>query len=131
MFQFAFDRRLRRCLNGLFKPVITQQTVRVIDPGKIVRVLRDLKISGLGHRMRRQKFRYYTLGCLVPVGAARLGKQVCKFLAFACRLSHRLQTEIANQPRAETFPLFYSHRIEGTAVRVDADEEFVFRFKIL
>jgi hypothetical protein len=77
-----------------------------------------------------KQLRYDAFGCCVPVGAARLGKQIREIFAFTRPLGHRLQAEIGNQPRTKTFPLFNPHRIECTAVRINPDEKFVFWLEV-
>ena len=91
----------------------------------------NLKAPVLNHRVRRQQLCQNTLNCFVPIKPARFGKQICEVFTLPCRLSYRLQSKIGNHPRTKTFTLFYSHRIEGTAVRINTNEKVLFRLKIL
>jgi hypothetical protein len=61
----------------------------------------------------------------MAVGASRSRLKGCKVHALAGCLGNRLQAKAGDHLLAEALPLFDGHRIEGTTVRVDADEECV------
>jgi len=131
MFQFGLGLGIGCGIDGLLKAVVAQQTVRVIDPGEVMRILRNLEPASLRHRMIRQQIRYYPLASLMAIRPASLREQIREILAFPRRLRYRLEPEIAYHPRAEALPLLNTHRIERAAVRVYADEKIMFRFEFL